>query len=360
MAISSVTPALWARAWTMRRTRLSMLSRSSCHSSRSCWAATFRSCRSRWASPRRGGSPICSARWWGPAPSSSSAPTSATTTPTRRRRLSPGGRRLPSRRVTPTPSATTTPVGSSPSAARSSGRVAPSWPSAFSTSARPPTPPAIRPGSSATAPSRSRVVPEPGEDAGGDSVAVVAGEPPERHVWAPLDLGDEAPAPLADGGHDGPAGVEQRAHGGHEPRRQALHLADLVDEIDVDASVHGERGPRRDLEHARIDAVLAHACAAAAVDVSHDRAAAVEGDQLEPPAHALAAPPRGEEPTEPRARQPGRHGADRGGLANPRRPVIRSATADERSRARDGDEDPALLVSAAGQATARLPASSLT
>jgi len=41
------------------------------------------------------------------------------------------------------------------------------------------------------------VVPEPGEDAGGDGVAIVAGEPPERHVRASLDLGDEAPAALA-------------------------------------------------------------------------------------------------------------------------------------------------------------------
>jgi hypothetical protein len=41
------------------------------------------------------------------------------------------------------------------------------------------------------------VVPEPGEDAGEDGVAIVAAEPPERHVRASLDLGDEAPAALA-------------------------------------------------------------------------------------------------------------------------------------------------------------------
>src|SRR5262245_61984853 len=39
-------------------------------------------------------------------------------------------------------------------------------------------------------------------------------------------------------------------------------------------------------------------------------------------------------------------------------PVIRKATAEERRRARDEDEGTALLVSAAGQATARLPTSS--
>src|SRR5215470_2436602 len=320
MAISSVAPAPWARAWTMRRTRPSMLSRSRCHSSRSCWATTFPSCRSPWASPMRDGSPICLARCWGPAPSSSSAPTSATTTPTRQRRLWTGVRRLPSRRVIPTASAPMTPVGSSPCAALSSGRAASILPSACSTSARPPTPPVIRPGSSATAPSRSRVIPEPGEDAGGDGVAIVAGESPERHVRTSLDFGDEAPAALADGGHDGPAGVEQRAHGGHEPRRQALHLADFVDEIDVDLSVHGERGPRRGLEHGRIDAILAHAGTAAAVDVSHDRALAVEGDQLEPSARAPTAHLLGKEPAETRARELGRHGADRGGLANSGRP----------------------------------------
>jgi len=47
-------------------------------------------------------------------------------------------------------------------------------------------------------------------------------------------------------------------------------------------------------------------------------------------------------------------------LPTPACPVINSATAEERRRARDGDECPALLASAAGQATARLPASSLT
>jgi len=47
-------------------------------------------------------------------------------------------------------------------------------------------------------------------------------------------------------------------------------------------------------------------------------------------------------------------------LPNPACPVINSATAEERRRARDGDECPVLLASAAGQATARLPASSLT
>src|SRR5215831_14344594 len=212
------------------------------------------------------------------------------------------------------------PAGSSARAWRSSGRAALILPSACSTSARPPTPPVIRPGSSATAPLPSRVVPKPGEDAGGDGVAIVAGESPERHVRPSLDFVDEAPTALADGSHDGPAAVEQRAHGGHEPRRQALHLADLVDEIDVDASVHGERGPRRGLEHARIDAILAYARTAAAVDVSHGRAAAVEGDQLEAPAYAPDAHLLGEEPAERRAREPGRDGADRGGLTNSGRP----------------------------------------
>src|SRR5215831_18278083 len=45
-------------------------------------------------------------------------------------------------------------------------------------------------------------------------------------------------------------------------------------------------------------------------------------------------------------------------LPTPGGPVIKSATAEESRRAHDGDEGPALLVSAAGQATARLPASS--
>ena len=111
----------------------------------------------------------------GSAPSSSSAPTSATIMPTRRRRLWTGARRPPLRRAIPTPSAATTPAGSSPCMALSSGRAAPTLPSACSTSARPPTPPAIRPGSSATARSRSRVVLEPGEDAGGDGVAICRG-----------------------------------------------------------------------------------------------------------------------------------------------------------------------------------------
>src|SRR5215470_3368151 len=212
------------------------------------------------------------------------------------------------------------PAGSGAGAWRSSGRAALILPSACSTSARPPTPPVIRPGSSPTAPLRSRLVPKPGEDAGGDGVAIVAGKSPERHVRSALGLGDEAPTALADGGHDGPAAVEQLAHGGDEPRRQALHLADLVDEIDVEALVYGKRGPRRDLEHAHIDAVLAHAGAAAAVDVSHDRALVGERDQLEPRAHAPAAHLLGEEPAEMRAREPGRHRADHGGLANPRRP----------------------------------------
>src|SRR5215472_14813167 len=319
MAISSATPAPSARMWMMRRTRPSMHSRFSCHSSRSRSAAMFRSCRSRSASPRRSGSPICCARCWGPAPSSSSAPTSATTTPTRRRRPWTSARRLPSRPVIPTPSATTTPVGSSPCVALSSGRAAPTSPSTCSTCVHPPTPPAIRPGSSATAPSLSPVALEPRENAGGNGVAIVAGEPPERHVRTSLDFGDEAAATLADGGHDGPAAVEELAHGGHKPRRQALHLADLVDEIDVDTWAHGERGPRRGLEHARIDAVLSHAGAAAAVDVSHDRALAVERDQLEPLANAPAAHLLGEEPAETRAREPGRYRADHRGLANPGR-----------------------------------------
>jgi hypothetical protein len=47
-------------------------------------------------------------------------------------------------------------------------------------------------------------------------------------------------------------------------------------------------------------------------------------------------------------------------LPTPACPMINSATAEERRRARDGDECPVLLASAAGQATARLPASSLT
>src|SRR5215470_11697005 len=296
MAISLATPAPWARMWTMRRTRPSMLSRFSCHSSRSRLAATFRSCRSRSALPRRSGSPICWARCWGPAPSSSSAPTSATTTPTRRRRPWTSARRLPSRRVIPTPSATTTPVGSSPYVAPSSGRAAPILVSACSTSARPPTRPAIRPGSSAMAPSPSPMVPEPRKDAGRDGVAIVAGEPPERHVRAALDFGDEAHATLADGGHDGPAAVEQLAHGGDEPRRQALHLADLVDEIDVDAWAHGKRGPRRGLEHPRIDAVLARSRGARAVDGRYDRPRAIERNQPEPRAHDAAAHLLSEEP----------------------------------------------------------------
>src|SRR5215472_15620211 len=45
-------------------------------------------------------------------------------------------------------------------------------------------------------------------------------------------------------------------------------------------------------------------------------------------------------------------------LPTPGGPVIRSATAQERHRAHDGDEGPAFLVSAAGQATARLQACS--
>src|SRR5215831_6147739 len=47
-------------------------------------------------------------------------------------------------------------------------------------------------------------------------------------------------------------------------------------------------------------------------------------------------------------------------LPTPGGPVIRSATAEERCRARDEDAGPGLLVPAAGQATARLSASSLT
>src|SRR5215831_11812089 len=252
------------------------------------------------------------------------------------------------------------PAGSSARAWRSSGRAALILPSACSTSARPPTPPVIRPGSSATAPLRSRMVLEPGEDTGGDGVAIVAGESPERHVRPSLDCVDEAPTALADGSHDGPAAVEQRAHGGHEPRRQALHLADLVDEIDVDASVHGERGPRRGLEHARIDAILAYARTAAAVDVSHGRAAAVEGDQLEAPAHAPDAHLLGEEPAERRAREPGRDGVDRGGLANSGRPGDQERHGGRApSRSLPEPELDAPRVSR-GSATARLPASSLT
>src|SRR5512139_1608118 len=119
---------------------------------------------------------------------------------------------------------------------------------------------------------------QPGEDLVRQPVAVFVAHLPQRRAGPALRLGDEALPLLRDRRDDAAIRIQQAPHGGDEARRQALHLADLVDEVDRDFPVRREQRFGAHIERRDIDAVFGHFRAADA-DVREDERSAAEVDQ---------------------------------------------------------------------------------
>src|SRR5438067_1495575 len=101
-----------------------------------------------------------------------------------------------------------------------------------------------------------------------------------------LHLGDETGAALSHGRDDGAGRIEQPGDRIGERARKALHLADLVDEVDGPL-LERERRQRDGVERAHVDAVAADPVRRAQSHAGEPGGAAVE--TLDPKAQPLAA-----------------------------------------------------------------------
>lgn len=112
----------------------------------------------------------------------------------------------------------------------------------------------------------------------GRFVAVVAGDFPQVAIRPPFDLGDEAPASCADGGHDRGAAGEKDAHGGDEGRAETFHLADLVYQVDAGVRI-GPEQRRRIAERRQVHAIFPDAVALREIDIGDNARRPAEADQ---------------------------------------------------------------------------------
>jgi len=106
---------------------------------------------------------------------------------------------------------------------------------------------------------------------------------------------------------------EQTPHVCDEALRQALHLADLIDEVNL--RLRRERGLDCAIDRCDIDAVFAHALGLREVDMRDHRFGAIERDQPEAAPLAARAHLRGVEAGQLFSRKALRDAPQRGALA---------------------------------------------
>lgn len=157
--------------------------------------------------------------------------------------------------------------------------------------------------------------PGPGGDPSGDPVAVGGRELGKDDVFARLDLGDEPITAARHGRYHRAPRAEELPHGATEERREALHLADLVEEEQVDRGLWRERAARDRFERAEIDPVAADAVRGVEVRPGERPALAVEGlEEKAAPGRPFADLSREEAPDADLGQQ-GRSSRERGRLA---------------------------------------------
>jgi hypothetical protein len=127
------------------------------------------------------------------------------------------------------------------------------------------------------------------------------------------------PPPLTDCCNDWGAAGDQGTHGRNEAIRKALHLADLIHEVDPRGGI-GPKQRHRAIERLDVNAILAHALALREVHMRNDVHSSLEADQ--PEAHPLSsfADLLGIEAPDPIGPKVVGDAPDHGGLADARHP----------------------------------------
>ena len=157
-----------------------------------------------------------------------------------------------------------------------------------------------------------------GIDISRQAIPVGAGHLQQFDVATNLHLFDEAAAPLADGCDQRLLGLEQRANRRHEARRQALHFANLIYEVDRAVLVWREGDCGEMIQRTHVHPVFADPPAVGDIDMSDDSFGAVKADQTEAAPDALLAQLHCAKATNSRFAQSPGHLAHHGGLSNAR------------------------------------------